>query len=142
MQLNEEMKNNIKNHLGYTDEELKEFLDNPRNQDVLSNALKIAGKTIIFEVVASHGCNSEHKVGDKIILDGGGNLITKLNPKRICIYALSELDKLVFAATELIFAGVDPNEIRFPRVSCIDVGLKCDGWGQIVMEMKIEDRKK
>ena len=41
----------IKKHLGYTDEEMKVWLDNP-----------------------SHGCNSLHKIGQEFYFDGPGNL--------------------------------------------------------------------
>jgi hypothetical protein len=86
-------------------------------------------KTIVAEVVESHGCNSQHRVGDK------------LNPKRICIYALSTVAPLIFTTIELFYAGADPNEMRFNRTGCFDVGVRCDGWGRIVMEVRLEDRK-
>ena len=142
MNISEEMKENIKGQLGYNDEEMKIYLDNPRNIDILSKSLKLLSKTIIAEIVESHGCNSQHKIGDKFYFDGAGNLLTKMCPKRICIYALAVLDKLIFGANELLYAGVDPNDMRFNRASCFDVGLKCGGWGQIVMELKIVDRDK
>ncbi|MFW9827816.1 MAG: hypothetical protein ACFFEY_09500 [Candidatus Thorarchaeota archaeon] len=142
MKISEEIKNDIKEHLGYNEDELKIFLENPRNIDVVSKSLPLLGKTLIAEIVDSHGCNSKHKVGDKFYFDGAGNLITKLCPKKICIYAISELDKLIHSANELLYAGIDPNEMRFNRASCFDVGLKCGGWGQIIMELKIVDRIK
>ena len=60
---------------------------------------------------------------------------------RICIHALSAAAPLVYAADELMYAGVDPNEMRFNRAGCIDVGLACGGWGRIVMELQVEDRQ-
>lgn len=129
-------------HLGYTDEEMKKFKANPRNADVLSKGPALMDKTIILEVVESHGCNTQHKVGDKFYFDGAGNLLTKLCPKKICIYALDAMTMLIFAANELFYAGVDPNEMRFKRTGCFDVGVQCGGWGHIVMEIKVEDRKK
>jgi uncharacterized repeat protein (TIGR04076 family) len=92
--------------------------------------------------VESKGCNSQHKVGDKFYFDGAGNLITKMNPEKICIYALNSMASPIFVANELFYAGVDPNEMRFKRASCFDVGVQCGGWGQIVMEIRVEDRKK
>ena len=127
--------------LGYTDEEMKLFRENPRNVDVMSKAGELMNKTIVFEVVKSHGCNSQHKVGDKIYFDGAGNLLTTLGPKRICIYALGAMEKLIYGANELFYAGVDPNDLRFKRVGCFDVGVQCGGWGNIVMEIRVEDRK-
>jgi uncharacterized repeat protein (TIGR04076 family) len=99
-------------------------------------------KTIIAKVVESHGCNSQHKVGDKFYFDGAGNLLTKLSPSRICIYALNSIAQLIFASNELFYAGMDPNEMRFKRAGCFDVGVQCGGWGHIVMELSVEDRKK
>ncbi|MFQ6676883.1 MAG: hypothetical protein ACE5D0_01065 [Fidelibacterota bacterium] len=58
----------MKKRLGYTVEEMKKFKDNPRNEDILSKAPELFDKTIIAEVVDSHGCNSEHKAGDKFFL--------------------------------------------------------------------------
>ncbi len=141
MKISDEMKENIRKNFNYNPEELELFLENPRNHDVLSNSLKFLGKTFVIEVVESHGCNSQHKIGDKFYFDGSGNLLTKLSPKKICIYALAELDKLIFAAGELLMAGVNPNNMRFKRASCFDVGIKCGGWGQIVMELKVMERK-
>jgi uncharacterized repeat protein (TIGR04076 family) len=129
-------------HLGYTDEEMKLFRENPRNELVMSKALELMNKTIVLEVVESHGCNSQHKVGDKFYFDGAGNLLTKLSPSRICIYAMNAVSGLIFTSNEMIYAGVDPNNMCFKRCGCFDVGVKCGGWGRIVMELKVEDRTK
>ena len=131
----------MQRHLGYTDEEMAIFRENPRNADVLSKSETLMGKTIVVEVVEAHGCNSRHKVGDKFYFDGAGNLLTKLCPKRICIHALSPVATLIYAANELLYAGVDPNEMRFKRTDCLDVGLQCGGWGRIVMEIRVQDRE-
>lgn len=132
----------MKSHLGYSDEEMKVFRDNPVNEDILSKAPDLLRKTIVVEVVASHGCNSQHQVGDRFIFDGAGNLLTKRCPKKVCVYALNAASSLIFASNELFYAGVDPNEMRFRRASCFDVGVRCGGWGQIVMELSMIDRKK
>jgi hypothetical protein len=55
---------------------------------------------------------------------------------------LNAITSQIFAANELLYAGVDPNAMRFKRAACFDVGLECGGWGRIVMEIKVEDRKK
>ena len=142
MKISEETWNLLQRHLGYTNEEMKKFTGNPRNEDVISKAPALMNKTIIAEVVDSHGCNSQHKVGDKLYFDGAGNLLTKLCPKRICIYALNVVTMGIFALNELFYAGAKPNEMRFKRAGCFDVGLKCGGWGHIIMEVRMEDRKK
>ena len=132
----------MKAHLGYTDEEMKAFRENPRNEDVLSKAPALLDKTIVLTVVDSHGCNSQHKVGDRFVFDGAGNLLTKRSPDKVCIYALSAATSMIFASNELLYAGVDPNEMRFRRAACFDVGVQCGGWGRIVLELSVQDRKK
>ena len=86
-------------HLGYSEEEMNMFKKDPRNLDLLSKAPALMGKTIVVEVVESHGCNSRHKVGDKLYFDGAGNLLTALAPKRVCIYALDAATSMIFEAS-------------------------------------------
>lgn len=130
----------MKERLGYTDEEMKIFRENPRNDDVVTKAPGLVDKTIVIEVMEAHGCNSQHKVGDKFLFDGAGNLLTTRSPKKICVYALSATATMIFTAGELIMAGVDPNEMRFRRAACFDVGVRCGGWGRIVLELSVKNR--
>lgn len=130
----------MKAHLGYTDEEMKIFQESKRNEDVLSKAPALRKKTIVLEVVESHGCNSQHKVGDRLTFDGAGNLLAKRCPEKVCIYAMNAATPLIYAATELFYAGVDPNDMRFKRAACIDVGVRCGGWGRVVFELSVQDR--
>lgn len=131
----------IRRRLGYSEEQLDEFRKNPRNVDVVSKGSDLMNKHIILKVVESHGCNSGHKVGDEFYFDGAGNLLTKLCPKRVCGYSLSSALLMIYAANEMIYAGVDPNTMRFRRSGCFDVGLECGGWGRIVLELRVEDRE-
>jgi uncharacterized repeat protein (TIGR04076 family) len=132
----------MKKRLGYANEQLKTFRENPINEDLLSKAPELLEKTIIGEVIDSHGCNSEHRVGDKFYFDAAGNFLTELCPKRICVYALNAITPQLFAVNELLHAGAGPNEMKFKRAACFDVGLACGGWGRIAMEIKVEDRNK
>jgi uncharacterized repeat protein (TIGR04076 family) len=129
----------MKRRLRYTNEEMKKFRENPRNQDVLTKAPESEKKTIIVVVIDSHGCNSQHEVGDTFYFDVAGNLLTEHCPNRVCVYALNAIAPQVFATNELLLAGVDPNEMRFKRAACFDVGLECGGWGRILMEIKVEE---
>ena len=142
MKVNEDLWRFMKERLGYTDKEMKIFRQDPRNKDVLSKGESLMNKTIIAEVVDSHGCNSHHRIGDKFYFDGAGNLLTGLCPKRICIYALASVATLIFTSNELVYAGVDPNAMRFKRAGCFDVGVQCGGWGHIVLELRVEERRK
>jgi uncharacterized repeat protein (TIGR04076 family) len=119
---------------------MKLFQDNPRNEDILSKAPALLKKTIVLEIVESHGCNSRHKVGDKLYFDGAGNLLTKKCPEKVCAYAVNAATPLIYASNELFYAGADPNQMRFKRAACLDVGVKCGGWGRVVMELSFVDR--
>jgi uncharacterized repeat protein (TIGR04076 family) len=130
----------MKSRLGYTDEEMGMFRENPRNEEVLSKAPELMKKTIVLEVVASNGCNSRHRVGDKLLFDGAGNLLTKKCPEKVCVYAMNAATPLIYACNELFHAGVDPNKMKFRRAACIDVGVQCGGWGRIVLELSVRDR--
>ncbi len=140
MKVDEKVWSMMKEHLEYSDDEMKIFRENSRNEDILAKVPDLMNKTIIFEVIESKGCNSKHKVGDKFVFDGAGNLLTKLNPKKVCIYALQTMTPAIFAINELVYAGVDPNRMKFNRAGCFDVGVKCGGWGNIVVECRVEDR--
>jgi uncharacterized repeat protein (TIGR04076 family) len=142
MPVNENTWRFFQQYLGYSDEEMALFRANPRNAEVLAKAPELNQKTIVAEVVEAHGCNSQHKVGDRFYFDGAGNLLTTKCPRRICIYALHMLAGAIFASNELLYAAVDPDSLRFRRVGCFDVGVRCGGWGRVVMEVRVEDRSK
>ena len=128
MKISEDTWKYVQKHLGYTDEEMKKFREDPRNEDALSKTDTMLNKTIIAEVIESHGCDSQHKVGDKFYFDGRGiSLLTKLCPSRICIFALHAVALSMPALSELFYAGIDPNEMRFKRFGCPDVGIRCGG---------------
>ncbi|RJQ74588.1 MAG: hypothetical protein C4519_16410 [Desulfobacteraceae bacterium] len=142
MELDQNVWDFVQKHLKFSDEEMGKFKKDPRNKDVLSKAFGLLDKQIILEVVDSHGCNSHHLVGDKFYFDGFGNLLTELCPKRVCGYSLTSALMMVFCASEMLLAGSDPNQIRFKRAGCFDVGLECGGWGRIVLELRVEDKKR
>ena len=127
-------------HLGYSDEEMTLFRQNPATEDVVTKAPALMNKTIVAEVTASHGCFSEHRLGQKIYLDGAGNLLSEQCPPKMCVHLIGALSTVVYGAQELFFAGVDPNELRFKRVGCFDVGVRCGGWGNVVLEVRVEDQ--
>ncbi len=139
MQIEDRKLKIVQRHLSYSDEEMTKFKGNSRNINVLASSSSIINKLIILEVVDSQGCNSKHKVGDRFYFDAFGNLLTERCPKKVCGYSLTAAMMMVFAANEMLFAGIDPNQIRFKRAGCFDVGLECGGWGRIVLELRVEE---
>lgn len=129
----------IQRKFGYNDEELAVFKRNPRNLELINRSREFNKTKFILEVVESKGCNSNHTVGDRFYFDFAGNILTTLCPPKICGYSLNAAMMMIFTANEMLYAGVDPGEIRFKRASCFDVGIECGGWGRIVLELKIEN---
>jgi uncharacterized repeat protein (TIGR04076 family) len=142
MKITEEAWQRMKDLLGYDKEEMELFRKNSTNEKVLARLPEMLNKTVVFEVIESKGCASGHRAGDKFYFDASGNLLTKLNPKKICISALVPLNAIIHAVREMIFAGIDPNEMLFKTTGCSDTGVKCGGWGHVAMRCQVEDRKK
>ena len=132
----------IKKRFGYNDEDISSFKMNPRNIELIQRNKEFSDIYFILEVVESKGCNSNHKVGDRFYFDFAGNILTELCPPKICGYSLNSAMMMIFTANEMLYAGIDPNEIRFKRASCFDVGIECGGWGRIVLELKVEKKEK
>jgi hypothetical protein len=90
--MNEDTWKIVQKHLGYNDKEMKLFRSDPRNEDALTKTAEMLNKTIVVEVIESHGCDSGHKAGDKFYFDGRGiSLMAKLGPSRVCIFALHSI---------------------------------------------------
>jgi len=138
MGINNDMAQIVQSHLGYNDEEMKLFCENPRTVDIASKIPKLMGMKFVFTVTKSGGCNAQHKIGDKIYFDGTGCLISESSPKRICAFAIGTMSQLIWTAQELVYADADPNNMRLNRVGCLDVGVDCGGLGNVVFEFAAE----
>jgi hypothetical protein len=48
-----------------------------------------------------------------------------------------------FAQRRLSYSDedLDPNDMCFNRAGCLDVGLRCGGWGKVVVELSVEERE-
>jgi uncharacterized repeat protein (TIGR04076 family) len=128
--------------VGYTESDLESFEENdPRARHIKRLSEAAALWSIRAEVVHSAHCNSDHKVGDTFILDVDGNFITKLCPKRMCVYLVSQLVIPVALINERLSEGLDPNAFHFMHhVRCPDVGAECAGYGQVMMKVSVAPR--
>ncbi len=130
--------------VGYNAEDLDQFRDDdPRLRHLERLAQAAARYTIEAKVVEAKHCNSGYRPGDRFVLDVDGNLISKLCPKRICVYALAQLVIPVALINERLSEGLDPNQFHFMRyVRCPDMGVDCAGYGQIMMEVRVVPRER
>ncbi|RJP81907.1 MAG: hypothetical protein C4522_04065 [Desulfobacteraceae bacterium] len=129
----------MQKRLGYTDQELLTFRNNPRNHRLIGKAGDLVGKTVIFEVVESRGCNIEHHVGEQFFFSAEGYMLAHKGPKKVCPYIMPAMARLMWVIQERIYEGLDPRPY-FYKAHCDDVGIECGGWGNIVIEAKIVNR--
>ena len=130
--------------VGYTESEIKKFHEGGYRIRQVKHLSQIASLySIEATVVQANHCNSGHIKGQKFILDVDGNFITKLCPKRMCVYLISQLMIPVALINERFSEALEPNDFHFMRyVKCLDTGVECMGYGEEIMQVKVVPRDK
>jgi hypothetical protein len=128
--------------VGYSSKEAERFMEKnhrPRHVRRIDRAAPVY--SIVAEVVKSRHCNSGHVKGQKLVLDVDGNLITKLCPKKICVYLVSQLTIPVALVNERLGEGWEPNDFHFMHfVHCPDTGVECLGYGEVMLRVRVIPR--
>ncbi len=125
----------IRKRLNLEEQEWEILARNPKFQRLFQNVLEASKYCLVAEVVDSKGCHSGHRVGQKILFDNSGNLLTKESPDRVCAFLMPNLTVLINAFFENLMNGRDPNEVMFNTTGCFDTGPLCGGWGHVVVRM-------
>jgi hypothetical protein len=130
--------------VGYTEEEIRKFLEGGHRVRQVNRLAEAAPLySIVAEIVRARHCNSGYKLGDSFVLDVDGNFISKLCPKRLCVYLISQLIIPVALINERLSEGLNPNDFHFMRhVKCPDSGVECMGYGEVMLEVKVVPRRK
>lgn len=138
-----EMLRRFGDRVGYSEADLEKFKDgDPRTRHMRNLAAAAPVYSIEAKVVESRHCNSGYRVGDKFVLDADGNFISKLCPKRLCVYAVSQMAVPVALINERLSENLDANAFHFMhQVRCLDVGVDCAGYGGIRMEISVVPRR-
>ena len=130
--------------VGYTKSQIDAFQEGGhrvRHVEHLSEAAP--HYSIEAEIVEARHCNSGHQIGQKLILDMDGNFITKLCPKKMCVYLISQLTIPVALINERLSEALDPGNFHFMRyVKCLDAGVDCLGFGEVMMKVRVIPRVK
>jgi hypothetical protein len=87
----------IQKRLGLSDEEFQVIKDTPKFQRLFDNALAASQYRLVAEVKESTGCHSGHVVGQKLVFDSSGNLLTRQSPERICAFLMPNLTMVLNA---------------------------------------------
>ena len=128
--------------VGYTESELERFQEGGHRIRQVNHLSQVASAySIQAEVVEAKNCNSGHCVGQTFILDVDGNFITRLCPGRMCVYLVAQLTIPVALINERFSEGLDPNDFHFMRqVRCPDTGVKCLGYGEVMLKVQVIPR--
>ena len=125
-------------HMGYTDEEMKIFKSDPEKVKMVTGTPEFVKSRVIAEVIESQGCHAKHKVGDKFVMNANGYLITDECPKRMCMFALGPVSRVLPVIYERLISKSDPDFKRSTIVQCTDIGLDKGGWGKVLMKVYLE----
>lgn len=128
--------------VGYSDSELEKLhVEGHRIRHLNWIAKAAPLHSIEAEVVRSSHCNSGHEKGQKLVMDVDGNFITKLCPKRMCVYLISQLTVPVALINERLSEEKTPNDFHFMRyVRCPDTGVECLGYGEVMVKVQVIPR--
>jgi len=128
--------------VGYSESEMEKLHEEGHRIRHLRGVAKVAPLySIEAEVIGSRHCNSGHEKGQKFVMDVDGNFITKLCPKRMCVYLISQLTVPVALINERLGEGHEPNDFHFMRyVRCLDTGVECMGYGEVMLKVQVVPR--
>lgn len=141
--MGEEVVRRYADRVGYDEGQVEAFREGGHRVRHVGRLAEAARRhTIEVEVVASRNCNSGHQVGQKLVLDVDGNLITELCPKRLCVYLVGQLAVPVALINERLSEGLAPNDFHFLRhVRCPDAGVECLGYGDVRAVVRVVPRR-
>lgn len=130
--------------VGYTESEVEKFHEGGHRIRQVKRLSQVASLySIEAAVIHARHCNSGHTIGQKFILDVDGNFISKLCPKKMCVYLISQLMIPVALINERLSEDLGPNDFHFMRfVRCPDVGIECYGYGEVKVQVKVVPRVK
>ncbi len=134
----EEIWKRFQKHMGYTDEELQIFRSDEEKVKMVTQSPEFVKCRVIAEVIESHGCHARHKAGDRFVMTAGGQIISEESPKRMCLFALGPVSRILPAIYERLMTKSDPEYARSNIVQCTDIGLDKGGWGKILMKVYVE----
>jgi uncharacterized repeat protein (TIGR04076 family) len=142
--MTEEKERRYGDRVGYNLSELKAFHEGGHRIRHIKRLSEASQRySIEAEVVDSRHCNSGHVKGQKFIMDADGNFITKLCPKRMCVYMVAQLTVPVALINERLSEGLEPGDFHFMRyVRCPDAGVECLGYGEVMMKVSVVRRVK
>ncbi len=127
----------LQERMGYSEEQMKSFLQNPRNQKIFSHREDMSQVNVVFEIVKAEGCAHGHRAGEKFIFPRCGAMDLKNSASKLCAFLMPPMTRLTWLIHERVWEGLDPKPL-FHVGQCDDVGADCGGWGRVIIQARIE----
>ena len=121
-------------NMGYSDQEMAEFKADPRRRRAAETLVEANRKTVVAEVVASHGCAAGFKCGDTIEVSVAG-VVKSTN---VCLFALAPMTIHAAMAFDRVMEGLDPDGMWFNHFSCQDACFCNGSWGQVNFKVTVK----
>lgn len=120
--------------LGYTDDELEQFKADPRRRKAAEVLVEANRRTVVAEVVESHGCAAGYRCGHRLEMSVAG-LVKSPNA---CIFAVAPMTIHVAMAYDRLTEGLDPDGMWFNHFTCQDAGFCNGSWGRVAFKVSVE----
>jgi hypothetical protein len=127
----------MQKRMGYSDEQMQSFLQNPRNKRILAQREEMAKINVVFEIVKAEGCALGHQAGEKFVFPKCGAMDLKSSAPKLCAFLMPPMTRLTWLIHERMWEGLEPMPL-FEMGQCDDVGADCGGWGRVLIQARIE----
>lgn len=120
-----------KNIWGWTDQQVDKL--STKQMRLVEKGDEFRKWRLVAEVLEARNCIAGLKRADKYVFHGSGFLLPDESTcPKICLWALTSFVPFSFMLYDRIGQGNDPSEFWIDRVKCMDVGVECGGYGEVL----------
>jgi hypothetical protein len=110
----------------------------PKMIKLMSKVPELLQYDLVMECTESTGCTAGIRVGNKIVMDAFGKLNNEKTDCDVCVWALSHLPFYLSMIWDRFGEGLDPNEMWWNTVECVDTGTFHGGVGKTYYKLYVE----
>lgn len=136
--LDERLIGALKRDQGYDDEEIKIIEGNPKQREIVEAGPILIKKKLVGTCIEAEGC-AYHKVGDRYVFNAQGGMIKDETCDTPCLFAMGTFTPFCYMAYDRAASGLDPNDMHWDHVRCLDTGCRYGGFGTAMFKMSVED---
>jgi hypothetical protein len=122
----------------YTDEEMATFRADPRRRRGAEALIEANRRTIVAEVVESHGCAAGFKLADTLEVSAAGLVKNTGSAPNMCLFAVAPMTIHAAMAFDRVMEGLDPDGMWWNHFSCQDAGYCNGSWGRVTFRVSVK----